>query len=49
MPSKSLQVLISLGMVFYSFAAYSKLVDKVNMSFCDVGTSCQRCSETVAL
>lgn len=40
---------LSLVLVACPLAVHSKVVTKVNMSFCDVGTSCQKCSETVAL
>lgn len=38
-----------LALVACPLAVHSKLLTKVNMSFCDVGTSCQKCSETVSL
>ena len=49
MTKSPLRFIVSLAMAVLSSATVAKTVHSVNMSFCDVGTSCQKCSETVAV
>ena len=49
MTKTTLRLIASVVLVACSPATSAKSVNSVNMSFCDVGTSCQKCSETVAV
>ena len=44
-----LRILTTIGMFFFLPTVNAQTVNAISMSFCDVGTSCQKCSETVRL
>ncbi len=44
-----LRLTISVAIVACPSVAISKSTNSVNMSFCDAGTSCKKCVETVAV
>lgn len=49
MIDKLLRLAISVAVIVCSSPAISKSLNSVSMSFCDAGTKCKKCAETIAV